>query len=363
MTTDEHEIRDLRGGNWFWMHNVVLDKFSLTPTEFAVYACICRNASNNSQRSVVKIADIAKRFELHRSTVYRAILKLRALQLVGVERRRTEKGNAPSILILLAPLNDPPPLSHPRDKGDSRTHATTLSHPCDKGVQQSLEKQANDAEHNLLILNIQDSVCTAATPPTHTTAEQLAARALEDPAKPLTEQAVQLIGQGIANARKARVTNSDVVEAIENIRSASVRLGAAAACWKNPVVKEAVKQRLAAGDDGIVLATRFEAFIVEGRRKLGPGAWSFVNADWMVTIITNVRATSGTPVEAEPLLITAEDLALANMLPPSPVDDPVGLARWMRAVANALYGGNTGEAQNHYDRLIQQAALQEAQNV
>lgn len=357
-TETDHEVRDLRGGNWFWMHNIVLDKFRLSPTEFAVYACICRSASNRGQRSVIKVSDITELFDVHRSTVYRAMVKLKAFGLISTEKRKDKNGgSAPSALILLTPTEDPPRVSHKRDTRGCRTHATGVSHPCDTPPQQMPKNKANFAENSSLKLNIQDSVCTQASLATPTT-EEFIARALEDPEKPLTDQAVQLIGKGISNARKRAINTGDVRDAIEHIRAASVRLGAAAACWKNQEVRDAVKERLAAGEDGIILATRFEAFIQEGRRKIGPGAWKFVNSDWMVTILTNVRA-SGVIEEAPPVVATEDDLAIANSNPPSPVEDPVGLARWMRAVANAFYAGNTGEAQNHYDRLIEQAAIKE----
>ncbi len=106
-------VRDNRGGNWFWIHNAILDHFcsELGPYGFTVYATLCRYAGQDqctwvAQKAIATTTGISKR------QVERELQKLKTLGLLEIDERHDEHGQVSNIYTLLAsPLaSETPPL-------------------------------------------------------------------------------------------------------------------------------------------------------------------------------------------------------------------------------------------------------------
>jgi len=107
------EVRDNRGGNWWWAHNAILDHYVantlITPGEAMVYFALCRISANG--HCAKSIADIARLAGAKDRFTRSAIQKLAALELIQVEARKDERGSLPNAYAVLPPpvLRTPPP--------------------------------------------------------------------------------------------------------------------------------------------------------------------------------------------------------------------------------------------------------------
>jgi hypothetical protein len=97
-------VRDNRGGNWFWLHNAVVDHYGkqLGPYGIAVYVCLCRHVGQE-QATWVGQREIAEEMGMSRRQVQRELEQLQTLALVSVETQETPHGQATNIYTLLAP--------------------------------------------------------------------------------------------------------------------------------------------------------------------------------------------------------------------------------------------------------------------
>jgi len=96
-------VRDNRGGNWFWIHNAILDDLcsELGPYGFTVYATLCRSAGQDqctwvAQKAIATTTGISKR------QVERELQKLKTLGLLEIDERHDEHGQVSNIYTLLA---------------------------------------------------------------------------------------------------------------------------------------------------------------------------------------------------------------------------------------------------------------------
>ncbi len=120
-------VRDNRGGNWFWLHNAVVDHYGkeLGPYGIAVYVCLCRHVGQE-QATWVGQREIAEEMGMSRRQVQRELEQLQSLALVSVETQETPHGQATNIYTLLAP----PHVSESRgDDSQSRGHVGETSPP------------------------------------------------------------------------------------------------------------------------------------------------------------------------------------------------------------------------------------------
>jgi hypothetical protein len=125
------EVRDGRGGNWYWLHNAVIDRFGaqLGAYGIAVYACLCRHAGQD-QRTWLSQGTIAEQIGASRQQVNRMVARLQSLRLVAVEERAdATTGRLTNLYTLLAL----PPDGGGRG-GDLSTTGTPLSTTATGGV-------------------------------------------------------------------------------------------------------------------------------------------------------------------------------------------------------------------------------------
>lgn len=101
-------VRDNRGGNWFWLHNVIIDRYGLElgPFGIAVYCCLARHVGQEQQTWVAYRA-IGALTGISRTQIIREMTKLRDLGLITIEERSTDHGKASNLYTLL-PLPDYP---------------------------------------------------------------------------------------------------------------------------------------------------------------------------------------------------------------------------------------------------------------
>jgi DNA-binding transcriptional ArsR family regulator len=87
------EIRDQRPG-WFWMANKLFEGMGavLGPSGIAVYAYLCKRASNNGQDCWPSLATIAGETGMSKSGVVQQLKVLEAAGMV-VRQRRMRNGN------------------------------------------------------------------------------------------------------------------------------------------------------------------------------------------------------------------------------------------------------------------------------
>jgi biotin operon repressor len=95
------QVRDNRGGNWFWLHNAILDSYGprLGVYALSVYVALCRHAGQD-QQTWVSQGKLAASLGAGRTSVNQAIAKLRDLGLIEVEDRTDSHGRTTSIYTL-----------------------------------------------------------------------------------------------------------------------------------------------------------------------------------------------------------------------------------------------------------------------
>lgn len=93
-------VRDNRGGNWFWIHNVVVTDYGkhLGPHGLAIYAALACHADKEQQTWVSQKA-LAEEVGSSRAQVQRELAKLKQLGLVEVEEKTNEHGQTSNIYV------------------------------------------------------------------------------------------------------------------------------------------------------------------------------------------------------------------------------------------------------------------------
>ena len=97
-------IRDNRGGNWFWLHNAIIDQYGaeLGSYGIAVYVCLCRHVGQE-QFTWVSQKELAAEIGSSRRQVQRELTKLQDLGLLAVDEQQNEHGQTSNTYTLLAP--------------------------------------------------------------------------------------------------------------------------------------------------------------------------------------------------------------------------------------------------------------------
>ena len=97
------QVRDNRGGNWWWAHNAIFDVYGkdLGPYGIAVYCCLCRHVGQD-QHTWIAQRNLAEEIGASRTQVNRTVSKLRDMGLIAVDERQDEHGRATSIYTLAA---------------------------------------------------------------------------------------------------------------------------------------------------------------------------------------------------------------------------------------------------------------------
>jgi len=82
------EVRDQRGGGWFWAHNEFIDRAAhlVGPIAGAIYMSLARHANQVSQASWPSLSTLAREWGISRPTVCKAIKILEEYGLIKVER-------------------------------------------------------------------------------------------------------------------------------------------------------------------------------------------------------------------------------------------------------------------------------------
>jgi len=104
-------VRDNRGGNWFWLHNIIVTDYGkeIGPHGIAVYAALACHADKEQQTWVSQKA-LAEEIGSSRAQVQRELAKLKQLGLVQVDEQMNEHGQTSNTYLLL-PVPEP---EHPR---------------------------------------------------------------------------------------------------------------------------------------------------------------------------------------------------------------------------------------------------------
>lgn len=105
-------IRDHRGKNWFWAENAIIDVYGpqLGSYAVAVYMVLCRMADDSTQTAYPSHNTIARRLNVSKPTVIKALKALEAAGLVDIlERPKDNKENESNIYTLLPMPHTLPP--------------------------------------------------------------------------------------------------------------------------------------------------------------------------------------------------------------------------------------------------------------
>lgn len=182
-------------------------------------------------------------------------------------------------------------------------------------------------------------------------------RVLENPLKPITRDAAVQLGRSMIRAKSKREQADEVAVATGGMLKVANEVGCMVTCWSDQEVKDAVRAALDRGEDKEILAVKFENFIATARKKVA-GSWTFMQKLYVLAIINSrvePRKAQVSKIGASSAVAQDEetfDPAFLNGDPPSPVDDPVGNARWIRGVAMTMFNGNMNAAQKHYERTV-----------
>lgn len=88
------EVRDKRKDNWFWIDNIILERYGaeIGPYGIALYCALCKYASNETQTSYPSQASLGKLLGMTPPTVRAALKKLVECGLVEYEHRASDTG-------------------------------------------------------------------------------------------------------------------------------------------------------------------------------------------------------------------------------------------------------------------------------
>jgi len=97
-------VRDNRGGNWFWLHNAIIDEYGaeLSYAGIAVYVAICRHAGQDQSVWASQRA-LAQEIGGSRAQVQRELAKLQQLGLLTITEQINEHGQTSNTYYLLSP--------------------------------------------------------------------------------------------------------------------------------------------------------------------------------------------------------------------------------------------------------------------
>lgn len=182
-------------------------------------------------------------------------------------------------------------------------------------------------------------------------------RVFENPKKPISREVAIQLGRSMIRAKSKREEKDEIAYATGGMLKAANEVGCMVTCWSDPEIQEAVKDALARGEDRDILTAKFESFIAAGR-KAKAGSWTFMQKIYVKAIIDSAPI----PRKAQAIKITVQNQAsdtpeefdseFLNADPPSPVEDPVGNARWIRGVAMMMFNGNMNAARKHYEDYV-----------
>lgn len=82
------EVRDLRNGEWLWIHKWVIKEFGriIKASGIAIYACLSGFSHHQNQSSFPKYRQIAYLLGCSRPTVQRKTRQLKELKLIRIDR-------------------------------------------------------------------------------------------------------------------------------------------------------------------------------------------------------------------------------------------------------------------------------------
>jgi len=98
------QVRDNRGGNWFWVHNIIIDHYGpeLGAYGIAIYTALCRYAGQDQQTWVNQ-----RTLQEHTATSERKVRdvlrQLEALGLIAAEEQSDEHGRLANVYHLALP--------------------------------------------------------------------------------------------------------------------------------------------------------------------------------------------------------------------------------------------------------------------
>ena len=86
---DSFFVRDMRNGEWFWIHQKILKKYGskIKANGIAVYNSLASHSSNNEGKSFPSIDTIAEEIGVGRTTVKTALKLLVEYKLIRKERK------------------------------------------------------------------------------------------------------------------------------------------------------------------------------------------------------------------------------------------------------------------------------------
>ena len=89
MIQNEHiEIRDLRSGDWLWVHKAVVFHKSLLSSDKLVYCGLACYANNQSQSSFPSIGLLKNQLGIGKNTLIRSLAKLEKTGLIKIEKNK-----------------------------------------------------------------------------------------------------------------------------------------------------------------------------------------------------------------------------------------------------------------------------------
>ncbi len=98
-------VRDNRGGNWFWLHNAIVDArgAELGPYAGWIYVVLCRHA-DGEQMAWVSHRRMAEETGISDRKLRDELRRLEVLGLISIEQRLDERGQQTNLYTLLDPL-------------------------------------------------------------------------------------------------------------------------------------------------------------------------------------------------------------------------------------------------------------------
>jgi hypothetical protein len=102
------QVRDNRGGNWFWLHNAIVDVHGaqLGPYAGWIYVALCRH-SNMEQTAWVSHRKMAEETGISDRKLRDELKRLEVLGLITIEQRLDDRGQQTNVYTLLDPLVGP----------------------------------------------------------------------------------------------------------------------------------------------------------------------------------------------------------------------------------------------------------------
>ena len=128
-------VRDNRGGEWWWAHNAIIDRYAPAIGAYgvAVYCALCRYAGRD-QQTWVSQRTLREHLGLADATVRKALRALQDAALVEIEEQKDDRGRTTNLYTLL-PVRDAPTAA--REVAPARDEAASLTR---RGALQFMEK-------------------------------------------------------------------------------------------------------------------------------------------------------------------------------------------------------------------------------